>query len=918
LIGWFYLESPRWAADGDAVLAVIAAPAGPALMLLEAEQRYAGQVAQLHTLAEIGRVLSGVLDLDTLLDAIYSATSQVVDAPDFYIGLFDDASGMLDLAYHVLDGQRARTRFRWRADQGLAGVIIAQRAPLRTDNYRAECDRRGIAPVHFGNTPVSNAWIGVPLYANDRFVGIMTVASRRDGYTYTADHVDVLVSLAAQAAVAIENARLYQRSEQQARQLAALNRIGRSITSSLDPERVPSLIMEQVCDLLDVEEGSLLLADEASGELVFAYTMGPVGSRLLGQRLPAGVGLAGYVVSSGESVMANDAQQDDRLYKATDHATGYITRSLLAVPLRGVGGVQGVIEVINRRDNRPFVEEDQRLLEAVADQAVIALENARKFAQVDQALARRAQELTRTNDLLQHNLRSLTALNALGLAINTSMLRPDEIFAMTARSVVEMTDALSAFVLLPETQASAERFRVAVHIGPVADALLVEDLAYRVIQSGRPEATRSDEVPGLALLGVPLRATQRTLGALCVCYADALPDAPDQEMVTLFATQAAGAVKSIELFRAVSGARDQMASILASIREGIVLIEPDTRVAIANSAFHQLSRLAPPVTASAPIDDLLRAWEAVAVYPPEEWAGLRRGIEAVIAGRERFASGELNAAAPGVRSFEWAALTAHDSGDSRGGSLLVLRDISDAKAAEQLRLDLTNMIVHDLRSPLSSMMASIDLLVRGVPGTLNDTQRNVLNIASTSSLQMLDMVNLLLDISRLEDGRMPLEPTEVPVASLVDRAIGRLIQLARERQIAVQVDLPDHMPHVLVDSELIVRVFQNLIGNAIKFSSRLSTVLVRACVADDPEPPGPNMPAQRYICLAVEDDGIGIALKDQERIFSKFGQVGERRGGTGLGLNFCKLVVEAHGGRIWVRSAPGEGSTFCFILPVAR
>jgi signal transduction histidine kinase len=112
---------------------------------------------------------------------------------------------------------------------------------------------------------------------------------------------------------------------------------------------------------------------------------------------------------------------------------------------------------------------------------------------------------------------------------------------------------------------------------------------------------------------------------------------------------------------------------------------------------------------------------------------------------------------------------------------------------------------------------------------------------------------------------------------------------------------------VLVDDELLVRVLQNLLGNALNFSGRGSTVLVRAAASGQ----------AGFITIAVSDRGVGIAPKDQEKIFAKFGQVGERRGGSGLGLTFCKLVVETHGGDIWVESKLGQGSTFFFTLPVA-
>jgi signal transduction histidine kinase/GAF domain-containing protein len=939
LLGWLYVDQPAWGAESAALFAMVAAQAGPTLAMLDAVARREDRVDQLRTLNEIGRLLSGVLDLDTLLEAIYTATSRLVDAPIFYIAFYNDARDELDLTYVLEDGVRQETRERWSSDIGLAGVIARDRQPIRANDYTTECHRRGVRPRPFAGLRGARAWLGVPLLAHDRLIGIMSVSTYREGYTYSDEHVDVLLTIAAQAAIAIDNARLYQQSARQAHQLATLNQIGRTLTSSLDPDRVPALIIEQVTDLLNVEEGSLLLADQATGELVFAYTTGPFGQRLLGQRIPRGAGLAGYVFEHGQSAIVNDAQRDERFDNSTDKSSGFVTRAILAVPLRGVGGVHGVIEALNRRDGGEFTVQDQQLLEALADQAVIALENARRFAQVDQALARRAQELVRTNDRLQHNLRSLTALNALGMAINTTLRGADEIFGMTARGVVEMTGALGAAVLL----ADASGFHAAVQIGPTlppSDELPA--LLRQVIASGRPEVFQADlpaslaRIGARALLAVPLRATQRTLGALCVYYAEASPDAPDQETVVLFATQAAVAVESIEFFTAVRTGRDQMASILASTREGIMLITPDAQVAIANSALHHLCGLTPQMTQDISVERFVALWEQTIVYSAEEWATLRQGLDDVIAGRQAFASGELNERSAHPRAVEWAALTARGSGASNGGALLVLRDITEAKESERLRQDLTNMIVHDLRSPLSSVMASIELMTKGVAGELPAQQQNVLRIAYNSAVQMLEMINALLDISRLESGRLPLELKPCSMRPLIDRAVERLTSLAQERNMLIQYDIPDDLGFALADSDLIVRVAQNLLGNALKFSGRGSTVLIRALHGDGaiarrgdgaigadtsvaPSPSHPLAPSSAgMLTVAVVDCGVGIAPEDQEKIFAKFGQVGERRGGSGLGLTFCKLVVEAHGGQIWVESTVGEGSTFFFTLPIAQ
>jgi signal transduction histidine kinase/putative methionine-R-sulfoxide reductase with GAF domain len=932
LLGWFYLDQPIWGAESAALVAMVAAQSAPTLAMLDAVARREDRVDQLRTLNEIGRLLSGVLDPDSLLEAIFSATRRLVDAPIFYIAFYDEARDELELTYVLEDGVRQSTRERWPTDIGLAGLIVRDRQPIRADDYTAECHRRGVRPRPFAGLRDARAWLGVPLLAHDRLIGIMSVATYREGYTYSDEHVEVLQTIAAQASVAIENARLYQQSARQARQLATLNQIGRNLTSSLDPERVPALIIEQVTELLNVEEGSLLLADQATGDLVFAYTTGPFGQRLLGQRIPRGTGLAGYVFEHGQSVVVNDVQRDERFDNSTDKTSGFVTRAILAVPLRGVGGVHGVIEALNRRDGDQFTADDQKLLEALADQAVIALENARRFAQVDQALARRAQELVRTNDRLQHNLRSLTALNALGMAINTTLRGADEIFGMTARGVVEMTGALGAAVQVVDEGG----FRPAVQIGPALPASdQLPALLRQVIASSRPEMLQSGlpaqltQIGARSLLIVPLRATQRTLGALCVYYGEVAPDAPNQETVVLFATQAAVAVESIEFFTAVRSGRDQMASILASTREGIMLITPDAQVAIANSALHQLCGLTPQMTQNSSVEGFLRLWEEMIVYSTEEWATLRQGLADVIAGRQEFASGELNERSAHPRAVEWAALTALSSGASNGGALLVLRDITEAKESERLRQDLTNMIVHDLRSPLSSVMASIELMTKGVAGELPAQQQNVLRIAYNSAVQMLEMINALLDISRLESGRLPLELKTCPVRPLIDRAVERLASLAQERNMLIQYDIPDMLAPALADEALVVRVAQNLLGNALKFSGRGSTVLIRAIYV-----PGEGaMEAEAEIAaspshlltpsaagqvrIAVIDAGVGIAPEDQEKIFAKFGQVGERRGGSGLGLTFCKLVVEAHGGQIWVESKVGEGSTFFFTLPTA-
>jgi signal transduction histidine kinase len=357
----------------------------------------------------------------------------------------------------------------------------------------------------------------------------------------------------------------------------------------------------------------------------------------------------------------------------------------------------------------------------------------------------------------------------------------------------------------------------------------------------------------------------------------------------------------------------------------MLLMGDDGRVLVVNAAFFHLAESAewlgqpgaPTDLAGMELRELLSRWQRTASFPPGELELLHCGLADVAAGVERFVRGQLNGMGAGASSLEWSVLRATREGTATAEGekiphswpiLLTVRDISAAKEAERLRNDLTNMMVHDLRSPLTSIISSLDLTFRGVIGGITTQQRDVLTIAHASAQRLLNMINLLLDISRLEGGHMPLELAEQAPQALVNAALVNLQLMAEERGVELRIKVGATC-RVLADRELVLRVLQNLLDNALKFSPRGSAVSVAA--ARDSGLPG-------MMRFAVSDSGIGIKAQDLEQIFAKFGQVGNRRSaGSGLGLTFCKLVVEAHGGRIWVESEPGRGSSFYFTLPCA-
>ena len=225
---------------------------------------------------------------------------------------------------------------------------------------------------------------------------------------------------------------------------------------------------------------------------------------------------------------------------------------------------------------------------------------------------------------------------------------------------------------------------------------------------------------------------------------------------------------------------------------------------------------------------------------------------------------------------------------------------------ELLRDGLVHMIVHDLRSPLAGIRAYLDLLKMDGSDKIDPEMTQSIDEARKVAMEMTEMVSELLDVSRLEAGKLPLDVSMVDLGVLASETV-RSMGAATMARVAVRAESPREQVRVQCDAAIIRRVIANLVGNAVKFAPGDSSVTV--AVSGDGE----------IGRVAVADRGAGISLEFHELIFEKFGQAEVARQGakhsSGLGLTFCKLAVEAHGGRIGVDSTPGRGSTFWFELP---
>ena len=383
--------------------------------VLDLERR----VQEMNALTRVSQGVNITLTFDDVLELIFAQASQIIPSTHFHITLYSKAANYFYYGFCVDDRERTPSRENkpLPASFGLGQEIIRKGRTILTQDYIRECQARNITP----SSPGIYAWMGVPLNAGAETIGALSVGSRDASVTYTRAQLDLLQAIADQTVGAIVKARLLEETQQRAHQLTTLNEITRQLTSTLEQEPLLQYILENSVNILNCEAGTLFMMDEQTGEMEFRVTVGPVAGNLLGQRVPAGTGIVGRAAQTRAPVIENDGQRSSVRFDAADKQTGFVSRSLLAVPMQIKDRVLGVIEVINRKDGLPFVMDDQNLLTAFAGQAAVAIENARLLALTDQELSARVEELSVMGRIVRELNASLEVDRAMRITLEWAM-----------------------------------------------------------------------------------------------------------------------------------------------------------------------------------------------------------------------------------------------------------------------------------------------------------------------------------------------------------------------------------------------------------------------------------------------------------------------------------------------------------------
>jgi len=847
--------------------------------------------ASLDLLYTISRELTGELELRGLLQRVLDLTMTNVGALSGSIMVLDEAGKVTEgaLAYDGKVHDHTAERLVETFEQGLAGWVVENRELALITNTLDDKRWLDRHPDDENGNPRSA--ISAPLLARDRVVGVVTLVHPQPDHFSQADG-DLLRAIADQAGIAVENARLF-RAEQERKSFAeTLQEIARIINSALDPALVFEQVLRQLARVIEYDSASIFVIEDESLRLVSSIGL-KEGDSLIGQTLMKDPDvLAWKVLASDGPMLISDVQEEPGWVESDTMPEAKLIRGWMGAPLVLREKAVGVLSVDSKKVGA-FDERDVEVVAGFADHAATAVANAQLFADSQRQL-----EATRA---LAETARAVTAT-----------LQLDEVLQRILTETIRSLDCEGASLALVDEETGELEFRNA--LGGAADKIIGlklqkgEGIAGWVAEHDQPLVvpdvkaderffSGADEEAGFetrTIAAVPISVQRRIIGVLEAVNPRSHNFSPlHLELLRSIAGLAGTAINHAQLFSETQEARLRYAGLFEDSIDPILISNLDGRVTDAN---HRAESFLGYSSAALLGRSVLSLHTANEQRLPADLSQLELG---------QTISYDSEAELKGGNAVSIEIYVKRIDIERKPYLQWIIRDISERLALDELRADLTSMIFHDLRSPLGNVLSSLEVLKTSMKDDDEGLQA-VLAIALRSGRRLSRLIEQLLDLEQLETGQAVLSKSKGSLSSLIAEAIEEVLPVAEGKGHVLSFDLgSDSLPLVDMDGEMIRRVLINMLENAIKYSRSEGNIAVALDRSEN------------SLRVGVSDNGPGIPQEDQKRIFEKFARV-QRKGrpkGLGLGLAFCRLAVEAHGGRIWVESETGQGSTFYFTLP---
>jgi len=590
-----------------------------------------------------------------------------------------------------------------------------------------------------------------------------------------------------------------------------------------------------------------------------------------------------------------------------------------------------------------YTEDDLQILSTLANQAIVAIQNGRLFnetqrlaQELEQRVVDRTAELQREQQNTETLLRILTEVSSsldLDRALNRTLALLNDAIGAEQGTIMlrgaedNMLHYRAGYGYLSDKITGDGRgFKLKIGEGLAGwvvanrESVLIGDL----LKDPRWVTTTSSSREHRSAIVVPLLVAEDVIGVLMVFHRKVSFFSSERlNMVKAIAGQVSVAINNAHLYELIRDQAERLGSmlrreqedasrsqaILEAVADGVLVTGGNNRITFLNNSAENILDLEAGRVIGQPLDvfaglfgkaagswmQTIRTWSE----SPSEYQKGETYAEQLDLQNGRIVLVHL---APVIFQSDFL------------GTVSIFRDITHEVEVDRLKSEFVATVSHELRTPMTSIRGYTDVLLMGAAGAMNENQSHFLNIIKNNTERLNILVNDLLDVSRIESGRVTLSPQALDLREVAEDVIEDVLRRSQEenKPMALSLDAPKKLPPVYGDLERVRQIMSNIVFNAYHYTPENGTITVHIHT--------PN--GDKQVQVDVEDNGVGIAREDQERIFERFYR-GEHplvlaTPGTGLGLSIVKQIVEMHKGRIWMESSgiPGEGSTFSFTLPV--
>lgn len=735
-----------------------------------------------------------------------------------------------------------------------------------------------------------------------------------------------------------ENTRLYQETDQnlklRIKELSSLQKVSRKLNSTLVLKKLLEVVLTEAVRATEANFGNIALYSAMTGTL---RTQARQNWPSETQSLTEDLGMAGVV---GRVVRANRPEIIADVSKDPDYVPLIpATRSEMIVPIHYTGRVEGVIS-LESTQLAAFTPEQLQYVQALADQAAVAIRNARlvdrlnKFTEtLELQVGHRTEELKQESnrvDTLYNLARELSSSLNLNRVLNRALILLKQNIPFEQSAILLIDDVTGDLRLRSATQRSrplpsqGQTIPYAAETTPIVQVLenkraVIENNLRQEedwLADGHPIAHRS-------ILAAPLTTDFEMLGVLALFHPETDYFTQAQlRLITAATPIIATAINNANLYNLISDQVHRLGillnqvqaegrknkAIVEGIADGVLMLDEDLRIQLINPAAATILGRPKNEFENKHPEELLPAQ----LTRPEDHLlqELCRLIQTHLPLTDPNAEPDSSPHQIQIENKVILVILAKVSitPNVPASALIVLRDISREAELDRIRNEFISTVSHELRTPMTSIKGYTDLLSSDKIGPLTETQRKFVQVIKNNANRLTALVNDILDVSRIDTGRIKLNPHFINLTTLIQDVLTGFSNQIKSKSLRVTTHLPADLPPIFADSNRVTQVLINLLSNAIKYSPEKEQIIISASIHP------------QFMQIDIRDTGVGIPQEDIPYIFDRFYRSERDENylveGTGLGLSIVQLFVEMMGGTVWLESELNKGSTFSFTLPL--